>query len=456
MSDARIRSTSPQQPDDVVLDTAATSPNQVAVAAHAARTAQDDWRRASPAERGAALAAAADAIAGRASELAELISREVGKPIVEARGEVARSVAILRYYAQSTYLPSGEFHGLPGAAFSFTDRRPRGVVGLITPWNFPVAIPIWKAAPALAYGNAVLWKPSPDSTGCATLLAEVITAVLPRGLLQVLPGGVETGQAVLDITDAVSFTGSAAVGRTVVTSMAAQGKPVQAEMGGLNASVVLADADVEFAAADIAAAAMSFAGQKCTATSRVIVVGDAATFTEALVASVAALHVGDPADPSVTVGPVISQSAQHRVRAAASSSGGKVLTGRSVAGREGWFASPTLVAEPAEGSVLAVEEVFGPITTINAVATPDEAVARVNATRYGLVTSVYGTSLYDVLRVVGEVDTGLVKANQPTTGVDFWLPFGGEKESSYGGREQGTAARDFYTSTRTVSIRAQR
>jgi aldehyde dehydrogenase (NAD+) len=160
-------------------------------------------------------------------------------------------------------------------------------------------------------------------------------------------------------------------------------------------------------------------------------------------------------DPQVTVGPVISQQAQSRVGAAASSSGGRLLTGGSAPGRDGWFASPTLVAEPDEGSVLAVDEVFGPITTIASVATPDEAVARVNATRYGLVTSVYGTSLDDVLRVVADVDTGLVKANQPTTGVDFWLPFGGEKESSYGGREQGIAARDFYTSTRTVSIRAQ-
>src|SRR5215218_9632033 len=207
-----ITSTSPQRPDDIVMSIAATEPRAVRVAAEAARKAQPDWIDAGAAGRATALGHAADAVQDAAGELAALAVREVGKPLAEARGEIARSVSILRYYAQQPFEELGGTHNPSGAGLLFTTRRPRGLAGLITPWNFPFAIPLWKAAPALAYGNAVLLKPSPDATGLALRLAELLAPALPDGLFQVLPGGAGTGEALLDQVDCLSFTGSVAVG----------------------------------------------------------------------------------------------------------------------------------------------------------------------------------------------------------------------------------------------------
>ncbi len=200
-----------------------------------------------------------------------------------------------------------------GKGLLFSQHRPRGVAGLITPWNFPVAIPLWKAAPALAYGNAVLLKPAPDATACALRLAELFDGVLPPDLFQVLPGEAATGEAVVAAADVVSFTGSAAVGRHIAALAVARGVPVQAEMGGQNASIVLPDADLALTAAHIANAAYGYAGQKCTATSRVIVVGDPAPFTEALTEVTRKLASGDPADAATVVGPVITDRARTAV-----------------------------------------------------------------------------------------------------------------------------------------------
>ena len=284
-----VTSVSPQAPDDVVVEVPQTSAADVVKAAGAARAAQRDWWRAPAPTRAAALGAAAAALRARAEEAAALVVREVGKPRVEAVGEVGRAVAILEYYAQAAYAPLGATlpASLPGLLL--TERRPHGVAGLVTPWNFPLAIPLWKAAPALAAGNAVLLKPSPDATGSALWLAALLADVLPADLFRVLPGGAETGSAICDAADVVSFTGSVGVGRQVVARAAQGGAAVQAEMGGQNAAIVLHDADPGVAAAQIAAAAMGFAGQKCTATRRVVVVGGeqrASAVVEALVAAV--------------------------------------------------------------------------------------------------------------------------------------------------------------------------
>src|SRR3954469_701559 len=290
MSATLITSVSPQRPGDVVADEPAMAADDVAKAADHAREAQREWTATPAPARAQALHRAAEAVAAHADELTALMVREVGKPVGEARGESARAVAILRYYAQQVLDPDGEtYPGSDGRSLLMSRRRPHGVAGLITPWNFPAAIPLWKAAPALAFGNAVLLKPAPEATGVARLLERLIAPALPDHLLTVLPGEVEAGQAVVESADVVSLTGSVGAGEAVRMAAASRGIPAQCEMGGQNASLVLADADLEYAATTIAAAAMGYAGQKCTATSRVIVVGNAEEFVDAFTSAVDAL-----------------------------------------------------------------------------------------------------------------------------------------------------------------------
>jgi aldehyde dehydrogenase (NAD+) len=325
------------------------------------------------------------------------------------------------------------------------------VAGLITPWNFPLAIPLWKAAPALAYGNAVVLKPSPDATATALRLAELLAPYLPDGLLHVLPGEKAAGERLVARADVISFTGSTAVGRQVARGAAERGVPVQCEMGGLNASIVLPDADVEAVARVVAASAMGYAGQKCTATSRVIVVGDAGPLTEALVAAVDALAVGDPADLTTVVGPVISASSRDAVVAAAAE-GGRVLTGGAALERDGHFVAPTIVDGLAPDARIAREEVFGPIAVVLPVSSWDAAATLDGAVPYGLATSVFTNDLDAALAFTARLRTGMIRVNQPTSGVDFHAPFGGEGGSSIGPREQGLAARALYTTTHTIGI----
>ncbi len=452
-----VQSRSPQQPGNVVVSVADTTAAEVVAAVLPARKAQQDWISGGAAARAAALSAAADAVAGAADELTVLTVREVGKPLTEARGEVARTVSILRYYAQQVFDPIGAMHQPSGSGLLFSTRRPRGVAGLITPWNFPLAIPIWKAAPALAFGNAVLLKPAPEATGCALRLAELIGGQLPDGLFQVLPGDVDTGRALVDAADVVSFTGSVGAGRSVAAAATARGIPVQAEMGGQNPAIVLPDADIARTAAQIAAAAAGFAGQKCTATKRVIVVGDPNAFRAALVDAFEALVIGDPADPAVAVGPVIDKAARAAVVAAAESAaaaGGRILTGGAASAGPGWFVPPTLVEGVPADHQLAREEVFGPIALLQIVEHAEAAVELANSVEFGLAAAVYTADLAAALDISSRLAAGLIKVNTPTTGVDFYLPFGGEKGSSIGGREQGKAAQDFYTSTHTVAFGA--
>jgi aldehyde dehydrogenase (NAD+) len=450
-----IKSYSPHAPEDLVAEAPVTGADDVAKAFARARAAQAEWGRGPAAARAQALSHAADAVAAASEELTRLVVREVGKPLGEARGEVARAVAILRYYAQQVYDPVGAMHEPSALGLLFTRRRPLGVAGLVTPWNFPIAIPLWKAAPALAFGNAVVLKPSPDATATALRLAALLDEVLPEGLFTVLPGDGDTGRAIVAEADVVSFTGSTAVGGDVVRSAAARGVRVQAEMGGQNPAIVLPDADVESTARQIAAAAMGFAGQKCTATKRVIVVGDAAPMRDALVAAIEALGFGDPAQATTAVGPVISEAARDRVLAAAGSAtaaGARLLTGGVATDDPGWFVRPTLLEDVPADHPLSCDEVFGPIATLHAVPTLQEAVAVANNVPQGLAAGVYTRDLTAALATADALAAGLVKVNAPTTGVDFYLPFGGEKASSVGGREQGKAAQDFFTSLHTVTL----
>ncbi|MEV6103916.1 aldehyde dehydrogenase family protein [Streptomyces sp. NPDC051940] len=447
-----IVSHNPARPAEILTEIPGAGAFGVAGAVERARAASRPWARGGAAGRAAALHAAAARVEQAGEELGALVVREVGKPFAEARGEVARTVAILRYYAQQPYDPVGSVHEpAAGAGLLFTRRAPYGVAGLITPWNFPLAIPVWKAAPALAAGNAVVVKPAPPATACALRLAELLEGVLPDGVFTVVPGGAEEGAALVDSADVVSFTGSTAVGRAVVQVATVRGVPVQAEMGGQNAAIVLPDADVAATAAQLAGAIAGFAGQKCTATKRVFVVGDPAPLRDALVAALEALGTGDPGDPATVCGPLISAAARDAVLSAAS--GGRVLTGGAApAGLDGWYAAPTLADALPDDHVLATDEVFGPIAALIPAPDLDTALARADSVAHGLVSSVHTADLDTALRCADRLATGMVKVNAPTTGVDFHLPFGGDKASSHGPREQGKAAMDFYTRTRTVTM----
>ncbi|GLK09971.1 aldehyde dehydrogenase family protein [Streptosporangium carneum] len=469
-----IESRSPHAPADVVASFPAAGEAGVQAAVLLAQAVQHDWAARNASARATALARAADAVEGAADELAALVVREVGKPVTEARAEVARSVSILRYYAQQVFDPVGAVHEPSGAGLLFTRRRPLGVAGLITPWNFPLAIPLWKAAPALAFGNTVVLKPAPQALACALRLAEL----LDLNEFQVVPGGAEEGAALAETADVVSFTGSAAAGALVRAAAVRRGVPVQTEMGGHNAAIVLPDADLESAAAQIAAAAMGFAGQKCTATRRIIAVGNGDEVRQAVLAAVARLGFGDPSDPGTVVGPLIDEAARDRVTDAAASAaaaGGRILAGGRIAGGTGeggagsragsrqafgglggWYVEPTVVDGLFADHPLAREEVFGPICVVQDAASADEAVALANGVRYGLASAVYTRDLDRALDLSARLDTGLVRVNAPTSGVDFYLPFGGEKDSGYGGREQGKAAQDFYTSSHTVTVSPSR
>jgi aldehyde dehydrogenase (NAD+) len=456
---AEIVSTNPARPDDVV---GRVRPSGGIDLDHAVRRAADaapGWAGATAAARGEALRWAADRLEVEAGELASLICREVGKPIAEARGEVARSAAILRFHAAAALDPEGaSFPPADGRSLLFTRQVPRGIVGLITPWNFPLAIPLWKLAPALAYGNVCVMKPSEHSPICADRIAGLFDGLLPDGVLQVLHGDGELGSALVgnELVRALSFTGSERTGRTVAERLAGRGAAAQCEMGGQNASIVLADADPSAAAAIIAGAAMGYAGQKCTATSRVIC-EDAAypAVREALEAAVGRMVVEDPEDEACQVGPLITEAARDRALAAigrAVDGGGRLVVGGEAEGEHGWYMQPTLVELDDPGAELAQEEVFGPVCALLRAADADEAVRIANGVRFGLSTAIFTRDLDRTLDLTRRLDTGLVRVNQPTAGVDFHTPFGGEKASGYGPREQGRAAREFYTQTRTVLV----
>ncbi len=443
-----ITSYNPADPDDLVIAVEEPGAEAVRAAVGRARAAQPGWLAAGAGVRSAALGRIADAVDANARELAALIVREVGKPLAEAQGEVARTAAIWRYYAQAPYAPAGTVHDTAaGPGLLLTRRRPYGVAGLIAPWNFPLAIPSWKAAPALAVGNTAVLKPAPEATACALRLAEL--AGLPADVLTVLPGGAEEGAALVDTADVVSFTGSTGVGRAVVRAATERGIPVQAELGGLNAALVLPDADIATAAAHIAAAIAGYAGQKCTATSRVIAVGAAyEPLREALVKALAAVD-------DTVCGPVVGSGARDRLTDAVGSAveaGANVLTGGGVPERAGWYVEPTLLADVPAEHPLAREEFFGPIAVLHAAADLDEAITLANDTPHSLSTSVHTRSLDVALAAADRLDAGMIRVNAPSSGVDFHLPFGGTKGASHGDREQGQAALDFYTVSRTVSV----
>ncbi|MGE0000591.1 MAG: aldehyde dehydrogenase family protein [Fimbriimonadaceae bacterium] len=448
-------SRNPSRPDQVVAEVPEGGAEAVAKAVQAAGLARGPWSSATGSERSVRLYAWAAVIEAEAERWASLLVNEVGKPVGEAKGEVGRCVAILRYYANEAVRPSGQvIPALAAGTLQYAVQRPVGIVGLVTPWNFPYAIPLWKAAPALAVGNTVVWKPSEESAACAELLAaSSARAGMPAGVFNAVFGGAETGKAIAasPMIGAVSFTGSVAAGKSVALTCAGRNAKFQTEMGGKNVGIVLPDASMDKAAALIAAGAMRFAGQKCTATSRVVVVRSAKeAFLKALKPALEALPSGDPNLGSVAIGPVINSVAHQRLGAVVASIGEDAWwKGETPPG----YGVPPVVVEGIDpGDALAQEELFGPILVVMEAEDADDAVRIANSVEFGLSAALYTASVAEAVRLVPRIEAGLVRVNGDTTGVDPHSPFGGLKASSSGTREQGTVARDFFTDWQTVQI----
>ena len=422
--------TNPWRPSEAVGSFASSGEADVDAAVEAAHAAFPAWSRLPLAARGAYLVAAAASLERRADDVARDMSREMGKPLREARGETLRAAQILRYSASEAFRPVGEHfeQALNGRQVS-TRRRPVGVVGLITPWNFPIAIPVWKLAPALMYGNTVVLKLAYEAPRTGLHVAEAFAeAGLPAGVLNVLTGrGSSAGAALVrdPRVRAISFTGSVPTGHGVRDEATRAGKRVQLELGGHNPLIVMGDADLARAAEAAYAGAFWSAGQKCTATRRIYVqdaVYDA--FRDAFLGRI------------------------ERGR----NDGGEVATGGERAHEEAYLLPPTVFEGVRDDAFLSCEEVFGPVTSLYRFGDLDEALARANAVPFGLSASIFTASLATATRFQDEAQAGLLHVNSQTAGADVHVPFGGIKQSGFGPHEQGRAAIEFYTEVVTIYV----
>ncbi|WNC13597.1 aldehyde dehydrogenase family protein [Brevibacillus brevis] len=437
--------------------------SHVLAAEQAARDAQKQWAQMTGAARGEILYQMAAALESHADELARLASREMGKQIGEMRGEVARGVSLLRYYAGEGMRANGNV--IPSAdtnVLQFTRRVPLGVVAVITPWNFPVAIPIWKIAPALILGNSVIWKPAENSSLTATRLAELFAETrLPAGVLNLVIGrGKEVGAALTEeaAVDAVSFTGSSATGRQVAIACAGRNIKYQTEMGGKNAAVVLADADLDKTVPILLSGAFKSAGQKCTATSRII--AEKAIYeklAERLQQAISSCLAGDALDPAAYLGPVASVEQYEKVNKYMGVANEEArLVAQSPAtdiAEQGYFIRPTIVEGVEASHPLVQQEVFGPLAVMLPADDFTEAVELCNQTVYGLSASLFTRDLAKAHLFLERAQAGMVRVNQETAGVEYQAPFGGMKQSSSHTREQGQAALEFYSEVKTCAIK---
>lgn len=426
----------------------------------AAAAAQPSWAATPAPQRAEALRRAADLLESAADEAAHRLTSDIGKAIREARAEVMRSCAILRYF-------SGELLQADGASYPSVDpnttlmtvEQPLGVACAITPWNFPFAIPTWKLAPALGFGNAVVWKPAGAAAASAVMLCEILAAAgFPNGTLNLVTGS--GGDLSAELTGnpslaALTFTGSITVGTSLRQAVADRNVKVQLELGGKNPAIVLADADLEDAAVQIVRGAMLATGQRCTATSRVYVERSVAReLRELLRRQVEALVVGDPFDPGTDLGPLASPEQRDTVRGyleLAEAEGAEVVAGGRMG--EGCFVWPTILAGVDPGSALVREEIFGPVLVIAEVDDFEEAIEAANDTEFGLSSALFTRDLGRAQEFVRRTQSGLVHINRETAGAEPHVPFGGLKASSNMSREQGTAARQFFTTTKTVYLR---
>jgi acyl-CoA reductase-like NAD-dependent aldehyde dehydrogenase len=448
----------PSQGDVALASFAAADAVIVESAVTAARAAQPGWEMLGPIARGAVLRRLAGALESEAEHLAGEIAAEVGKPVTEAAAEVARSVVTLYYVAEQGRLPVGEHYVSDNpAAMILTARRPLGAVGIITPWNFPLNLPVWKIAPALLWGNTVVWKPAEQSPLVARHLAALFAEVgLPAGVLNTVFGAAETGAAVASEPGlaAISFTGSTAVGGVRGVAPARPGPRFQAELGGKNPMIVLGDADLERAADLVVAGGTSFGGQKCSATSRLIVDASVAdALSERILERFEQLRVGNALDADSQIGPLIDEAARVRALGAisdATASGAELLGGGQPLDRPGWFMKPALLEVWSPGADLAQREIFAPVIALHRATSTDHAIELANDSAYGFFVGVCSRQLDALVRLAPRLQFGIVRLNHVTSGADPHVPFGGWHASGNGRPEQGLAAREFYTQTQTI------
>ena len=451
----------PSDVSDVIGEYASGDAGTAENAVAAARAAFPLWSVSTPQQRFDVLDAVGSEILARRAELGDLLAREEGKTLAEAIGEVGRAGQIFKFFAGEALRPGGEIIPSirPGISVEIT-REPVGVVALISPWNFPIAIPAWKIAPALAYGNCVVFKPADLVPGSAWALTEIISrAGLPAGAFNLVMGrGSLIGQALLDHpgVDAISFTGSVATGHRVAQSALKRMAKMQLEMGGKNPLVVLDDAALEQAVEVAIQGSFYSTGQRCTASSRIIVTsGIYDAFIKRFEERTRALVVGDARDAKTQIGPVVDANQleqDERYIAIGKSEGARLVCGgqRVKRDREGFYFSPALFADCSNDMRISREEIFGPVAAVIRAQQYEEALALANGTQFGLCAGICTASLKYATHFKRHAQAGMVMVNVPTAGVDYHVPFGGRKGSSYGPREQGSYAAEFYTTVKTA------
>jgi acyl-CoA reductase-like NAD-dependent aldehyde dehydrogenase len=464
-SGATFSSTNPADTDEVIGYYQQSTAADLEEAVAAARKAQPGWAAMPAPERGEVLSRTALLLEQRREELATLMTREMGKVLKETRGDVQTAIDVAKFIAGEGRRAEGET--IPSALnnkFCMTVRQPMGVVGIITPWNFPMAIPAWKTFPALLAGNAVILKPASDTPLLSLKMAEILhEAGLPAGVLNVItgPGGV-LGDALASHkgVNMISLTGSTEVGRHVAQVCGRDLRRCALELGGKNAVIVLEDADLDLAVESVAWGGFGTTGQRCTATSRVIVhraVQQA--FTERLVAAAAKLKIGNGLDPQIDMGPLVNKGrvkAVHEYTQVGRQEGARLLIGGDAltdeAHSRGAFYEPTIFSDVRPTMRIAREEVFGPFISILPVASYEEAIQIANATEYGLSTSIFTNDLRTTFRAIRDIESGLVYINAPTTGAEIHMPFGGMKASGNGHRELGTHAVEEFSETKSIFV----
>lgn len=452
----------PSDLSDVIGEYARADAKAAAVAIDAASDAFCAWSVSPIQQRADILDKVGSAIIARKEEFGRLLSREEGKTLAEGIGEANRAGQIFKFFAGEALRIRGEKMASvrPGIDVEIT-REPVGVVGIITPWNFPIAIPAWKIAPALAFGNCVVFKPADLVPGCAWAIADLLQqAGIPRGVFNLVMGrGSVVGEAIVSSPkiQALSFTGSVSTGRSIAVKCAELGKKVQLEMGGKNPLVVLDDADLKVAVGAAVNGAYFSTGQRCTASSRLVVTeGIHDAFVAAMRDSISKLVIGDALKPETQIGPVVDDSqlrqdlfytdlAGHEK---AEVVGGKLLKRET----KGFYLEPALFVNTTNAMRVNREEIFGPSASVIRVKNYDEALHVANDTEFGLCAGICTQSLKYASHFQRHAEAGMVMVNLPTAGVDYHVPFGGRKGSSYGPREQGSYAQEFYTTVKTTYI----
>jgi len=464
-SSRTVSNINPANTDDVIGTVKQATRDEAKRSVESAAENFPKWRATPAPARGRIVARAARLLEEHKEELAQILTREEGKTLAESRGELQRSINVAEFCAGESRRMNGETiqSELP-SNFAYTIKQPLGVVACVTPWNFPVAIPVWKIAPALVAGNTVVFKPASLTPATAVRIVQIFEeAGIPPGVLNlVLGSGSEAGDEIINhrAVKAVSFTGSNEVGIRLYEEVSRRGGKVQCEMGGKNPVVILEDADIDLAVESTAQGGFGSSGQRCTATSRAVVVNDIADeFVERLVKRAESMRIGDGMDPNTEMGPSVDESQFKTVLkyvdigredGATLMYGGGRATGNGL--DKGFFVQPTIFDHVTPDMRIAREEIFGPVVSVLRVKDFDEAMQVANDTEYGLSSSIFSNDAARIFRFVDEIETGMTHINSPTTGGEAHIPFGGIKGTGIGDREQGSTALDFYTELKVVYV----